>query len=254
MDQSRPNYYAVIPANVRYDDRIEANAKLLYGEISALLNEDGYCFSGNAFFMKNYGWSDRTVSRLLASLEDNGHIRRVQIKDKSGQVVQRRIYLKVSLPDVQPPDEIVTTHCQNCLEGGDKNGGDTDTSVTVKKESKKKNAGKPMLSDGELRTLVANSIQKTSTPTWTREDKNKLFALVMELYNPDREVRKAHPMRTERSVNRTFAKLSEWAGVDPLAMMDIVDRALANGWQGIQQPSGWEPVRRQETPAREGWD
>ncbi|MGM9661417.1 MAG: helix-turn-helix domain-containing protein, partial [Faecousia sp.] len=238
MENSRPNYYAVIPADVRYDDRLEANAKLLYGEIAALVSADGYCFALNAFFMENYGWSDRTVSRLLASLEDNGHIRRVVIKDKSGHVVQRKIYLRVSLPDVQPPDKIVTTPCQNFQEGGDKNGGDTVTSITVKKENKKEKADKPPLSDDELRTLVKESIQRIATPKWSREEKNGLFALVVELYNPDREVRKAHPMRTVRSVNRTFNKLVEWACNDPRSMMDIVDRAIANGWQGIQPPNG----------------
>ena len=32
MDDRKPSYYAVIPADVRYDPRLKPNAKLLYGE------------------------------------------------------------------------------------------------------------------------------------------------------------------------------------------------------------------------------
>lgn len=34
-----PNYYAVIPAEIRYDKKLKANEKLLYGEITALANK-----------------------------------------------------------------------------------------------------------------------------------------------------------------------------------------------------------------------
>ena len=67
---------------------------------------------------------------------------------------------------------------------------------------------------------------------------NKLYLLLVELYNPERAVRKAHPMRTQKSIANTFGKLQKWAGSDPGLMADIVDEAIANGWQGIQPPNG----------------
>ena len=130
MDVERPGYYAVIPADVRYDDRLAANAKLLYGEISALIGAEGFCYATNSYFIKIYGFSDPTISRLIASLEKHGYIKRELERDKSGQVVRRKLYLSVSAPEIQPPINFDTTSHQNCGEGGIKNDGYTNLSNT----------------------------------------------------------------------------------------------------------------------------
>ena len=45
MEGINKSYYAIIPANVRYDRRLCPSAKLLYGEVTALCNEKGYCWA-----------------------------------------------------------------------------------------------------------------------------------------------------------------------------------------------------------------
>ena len=64
----RPAYWAVIPASVRYDQDLPPNAKLLYGEITALSNAKGYCSARNAYFADLFGLGEKSVSRLIAIL------------------------------------------------------------------------------------------------------------------------------------------------------------------------------------------
>ena len=47
--KEQPNYYAIIPATVRYDTNLKYAEKLLYGEITALANKNGYCYTQNKY-------------------------------------------------------------------------------------------------------------------------------------------------------------------------------------------------------------
>ena len=114
----KPGYWAVIPASVRYDEVIPPNAKLLYAEISALTGADGYCWATNEYFQKNFGLAERTVQRLLRSLEDAGYI-----KVEDGDSKKRKIYAGVNpLRNRKPnPDKNVTVQPrQNCRGNPDK--------------------------------------------------------------------------------------------------------------------------------------
>lgn len=74
MNINKPNYYAIIPATIRYDKDLSPNAKLLYGEITALSNDKGYCWANNQYFEELYNISDRTVRNLLKQLSDRHYI------------------------------------------------------------------------------------------------------------------------------------------------------------------------------------
>ena len=233
MDVVRPSYYAVIPADVRYDEGIPPNAKLLYGEISALIGKDGFCFASNAYFMELYGFSDPTISRLISQLEKAGYIRREIEKDDSGQVKRRKIYLSVSVPEIQPPIKNDTTLPSKLIGGGIKNDGENNKSNT-RKEKDKKEKPEP-LTDEELRPIVVSGIRGLAQDSWTPEVKNDLFRWVMALYDPNRTVRKAHPVRSKLSVDATFRKLAQ-SGKDPQVMIGMLCTAIEGGWQGVQVP------------------
>lgn len=90
----KKSYYAVIPANVRYDTSLCPNAKLLYGEITALCNEQGYCWATNNYFAELYNVSKKTVSLWLKSLIDGGHIKsEIEYREGSKEIVNRYIQI-----------------------------------------------------------------------------------------------------------------------------------------------------------------
>ena len=87
-------YYAIIPANVRYDKSLTPNAKLLYGEITALCNEKGYCWAGNDYFAGLYDVSKTSISKWISALRDCGYIN-IQLDYAEGtkQILNRYITL-----------------------------------------------------------------------------------------------------------------------------------------------------------------
>ncbi len=85
-------YYAVIPANVRYDTDIMASAKLLYGEITALCNDKGFCWATNRYFATLYKVSTRSIQSWINSLVAKGYIKvELEKKNDGTKEVCRRI-------------------------------------------------------------------------------------------------------------------------------------------------------------------
>lgn len=93
QNQEQANFYAIIPAPVLNDPELSAGAKLLFGTISQLLNERGYCYAANAYLMERNNASRRTIIRWIDELHRRGHIRTViERKAARDQKPQRRIY------------------------------------------------------------------------------------------------------------------------------------------------------------------
>ena len=97
MDDKQ-NYYAVIPANVRYDEKLSANAKLLYAEITCLTNKNGECFASNNYFANLYHVTKQAISRWLLLLQKQNYISiEYFYKPNSKEIEKRLIKLNVSI-------------------------------------------------------------------------------------------------------------------------------------------------------------
>lgn len=94
MKEQQKAYYAIIPSNVRYDKDLVPNAKLLYGEITALCNEKGYCWASNQYFAELYNVSDRTIKNWISQLADKGYIQRsVKYREGTKEIEQRKLFI-----------------------------------------------------------------------------------------------------------------------------------------------------------------
>ena len=100
MSDNKKSYYAIIPADVRYDKRLKPLARLLYGEITALCNEKGYCYASNSYFAELYEVSDITISRYISELKEYGYIKCVYDKTQEN-IDKRKIYIRPSYQNNQ---------------------------------------------------------------------------------------------------------------------------------------------------------
>lgn len=92
--EEKPNYYSILPAEVRYDNYLRDKAKLLYSEITALSNKDGSCYATNKYFADLYGVSTTTISTLINELVEKGYLEsEIVYKGGTKEILNR--YLKI---------------------------------------------------------------------------------------------------------------------------------------------------------------
>ena len=101
-EQNKPSYYAIIPSEVRYCEKLKYAERLLYGEITALAGKEGYSFATNKYFAELYGVIPGTISRWISHLENLGFIKVEIIKDEKNQIIERRIYINDKNKDIIP--------------------------------------------------------------------------------------------------------------------------------------------------------
>ena len=87
---TKPNYYAIIPSEVRYSN-LKPNAKLLYGEITALSGKLGYCYATNNYFAELYDVSKNTISSWISDLKKLGFITVIVERNNKKQIIKRCI-------------------------------------------------------------------------------------------------------------------------------------------------------------------
>ena len=160
METETPNYYAIIPADVRYDERLKANEKLMYGEITCLSNKLGYCFSSNNYFAELYNVTPQAISGWIKNLERCGYIT-CEYLHNGTEIKERRIRMTNSRNDEKGNSTKLEKGINETLKGYKQNFKDNNTSDnntrtnTTRYIPKHKNGicNNVLLSDKELDSL-----------------------------------------------------------------------------------------------------
>lgn len=108
--EKQPSYYAIIPATIRYDERLKYAERLFYGEITALIGKEGYCFASNNYFAELYGVIPGTISRWISHLSKLEYIKVELIRNNKKEIIERRIYIT----DISCRKIVQDTYKQNC--------------------------------------------------------------------------------------------------------------------------------------------
>ena len=246
MTDNAPVYSIAIPIDLVKDHRISASAKLLYGVIDSFQRKSGVCFASNDRLAEELGGcTARTASKCIGELKEAGYI-----QVNNGKC--REIILKPYASDGQeggrnllPPEKKTSTPIEENFQGGGRKFPQSNIDLVIKEKNKKEKSGKSealSLTDEQLHAIVVERITRMAAPDWSKQEKNEIYRLTMALYDPNREVRKAHPVRSELSVDGTFRKLAQ--GGSPGVMIDMLNDAIIGGWQGVQAPKCQMPMQK----------
>ena len=202
-DIEKPNYFAIIPANVRYDERLSDKEKLLYGEITSLSNKEGYCWASNSYFASLYKASIKTISRGINNLKECGYFDiELQYRKNSKEVEKRIIKLKS-----YPMDKNVYTYGQNFPYPMDKNVQDNNTSINTINEYIIDLTKYDVDNESEFKQIIQEWIEY-------KKDKKQSY-------------------KSQQSLNILIKKLINLSDGKYILAREIVENSIANNYSGI---------------------
>lgn len=217
MEEQQRSYYAIIPANVRYDKDLAPNAKLLYGEITALCNEKGYCWASNQYFAELYGVSVLSVKRWVNSLVTKGYVYRTLTYKPNSKEIDKRIL------SIDSGIKIDTTSVQKCYDPSIKN----DTSSSIK-------------NDTDNNTSINNTFNNTDIYKGKKKQKSETVNSIIAEYTENKDLQdalhdfvdmrtKARKPLTARAMKLSLNELDKLA-VDDVTKIAIVNQSIVHSW------------------------
>lgn len=214
-------FWSVIPATVLDDMQLPANAKILYGFLSSLMQREGYCWPSNAQLAEAMHCSEDVVTRWIAALGKAGHIKiTVEPNRKTGGKI-RRIFPSLPEPVLQEDaggysDKYPSTY-------SDKNPrvvGQKSESIYIdgkKKDKKKRNI--------KEKAACASLLERCEPLGFEVVSAMQSFLSMRE------ELKK--PVKSQQSATMLWNKLMNLSGGDAAHMAALLDLATERQWLSV---------------------
>lgn len=216
MEELQKAYYAIIPANVRYDKDLVPNAKLLYGEITALCNEKGYCWASNQYFAELYNVSDRTIKNWISQLADKGYIQRsVKYREGTKEIEQRKLFIGRENNFTTSGNYVPDPRENNFTTPSEKNFLDNNTSINNTFNNTDIYKGKKKQKSETVKSIIAEY-------TENKDLQDALHDFV------DMRTKARKPL-TVRAMKLSLNELDKLA-VDDVTKIAIVNQSIVHSW------------------------
>jgi len=212
---SEPKFTGVwIPAGVFQTPTISLTAKVVYGVVDALDNEEG-CFASNAYLSRHLGLSVRQLQAILSELEDAKLIRRVACE---GHRVIRTVE-KVALQDALASTQVTRSE------------GDAENRMGGVKKTAGGGCGKPHTYNKEYNKEDRDT--KDSAP-WSSPlpfESEAFSKAWMSWIDYRKEIKKPIKESTMKAQWKEFQKWGEQKAII------AIEQSITHGWQGIFEPA-----------------
>lgn len=231
MNNPNPAYYSILTADVRYSKELSDFEKLLFSEISALTQKDGYCTASNAWLASLYGKTKETISRCISKLKKLGFVEVVEVRNDKKEVILRKVYLltKTSTGIDENAETLLTKTSipidENVKENNTRINNTSRNNTSIKRDASNTH-------ETDLQTLQDMGVEKQLAQDWlqTRKEKRAGSLTPTVVAGLQREAAKAGltvPQAVQVAAERNWAR--------------FVASYLRNeqqGFSGSQKPQG----------------
>ena len=245
IEQDNPGYFSVIPANVRYDVELCPNAKLLYGEITALCNKKGYCWATNRYFARLYQVDAITVSRWINQLIKKGYIFSTIKYKEATKEIKKRILSLSPLKNIEEYDnKIVKGGINNFVK-------ENNTSINNKNNKKESKKEKEKIS---LQLSFEKNVLEQKNKIYEKENsfdaliekytQNEDLCFELKEHLKTRKLKKAS--LTNHALELSFKRLDSLSNSDD-EKIEIVQNSIVNGWTGFFPLKPYEKIQKRSS-------